>query len=169
MPGPRLADVDPDVNLPMIEAWLHRPHVARWLGDPEQALAAVRRHPPSTQALILINDRPVGFVCWQTLTPGELEAAGLTDLPGDLVDVDIVIGEADALGHGIGPAALNQLFGRLRAEAVLVVGVADAVENRRALRAYEKVGFRTFRDFVEAGQRMRYLTLTLDQVPASGR
>lgn len=146
----------------MLARWLHRPHVARWWGDPEQALAAARQHPLATEAVIEVDARPVGYLCWQRPPREELATAGLSDLPDDLVDVDILIGETDALGQGVGPEALSQLMAKLRADGVQVVGLAAATANLRALRAYDKAGFRLFRDFHESGQRMRYLVQTLN-------
>ena len=161
MPEVQLSSFDPTRDLSMLAAWLRRPHVAQWWGDPEQALSAVRKHSVATGALIEADARPVGYLCWQTPSQEELAAAGLGDLPGDLVDVDIMIGEPDALGRGVGPEALSQLLTRLRADGVRVVGLAAAIANRRALKAYEKAGFRPFRDFEEAGQDMRYLVRTV--------
>jgi aminoglycoside 6'-N-acetyltransferase len=162
MPAVDLSTFDPDRDLSLVAAWVHRPHVAQWWGDPEQTLAAVQQHPLATEALINVNGRPVGFVCWQTPPREELEAAGLSDLPDDLVDIDILIGEPDALGQGIGPAALSHVLARLRAEGVRLVGLGTAVANRHALKAFEKAGFRPFRDFQEGGQDLRYLLQTLN-------
>jgi len=152
---------NPDRDLKTLEPWLHRPHVTRWWGDAEQAIAAVRQHPASTSALIAVDQRPVGYLCWQIPTEEELSAAGLDDLPQDIIDVDIMIGEPDTLGRGVGPEALSQLLGMLLTQGVQVVGLATAVANKRALRAYDKAGFRFFRDFYEAGEDMRYLVKTL--------
>jgi aminoglycoside 6'-N-acetyltransferase len=157
VPDVRLAEFDPRRDLALVTTWLHRPHVSQWWGEPAEALAAVQEHPVATEALIEVDGRPVGFVCWQTPSPEELAAAGLDDLPADLIDVDIMIGEPDLLGQGVGPAALAQLLARLRAEGVRVVGMAGAIANPRALRAYHKAGFRPFRDFLEGGQQWRYL------------
>ena len=158
----RLAAFDPSRHQAILAEWLGRPHVARWWGDPAHALAAVQQHPTDMEALIAIGARPVGFVCWQTLAREELAAAGLDDLPSDLVDVDILIGEPDVLGRGVGPAALSQLLEKLRADGVRIVGLAAAVANVRALKAYDKAGFRAFRDFHEAGQDVRYLVQNLN-------
>lgn len=162
MPDVHLTTFDPTRDLSMLAAWLQRPHVAHWWGDPEQALSAVRQHPVATEALIEADAQPVGYLCWQIPSLEELAAAGLHDLRGDLVDVDILIGEPAALGQGIGPEALAQLSAKLRADGVRVVGLAAAIANRRALKAYEKAGFRPFRDFAEAGQDMRYFVRTLN-------
>lgn len=158
----RLTPFDQRRDLALLAAWLRRPHVALWWGDPENALAAVRAYPPGHSALIELDGRPVGFICWNPPAPSELAAAGLDDLPTDLVDVDILIGETDVLGHGVGPEALRLLLARLGADGVRIVGLAAATANLRALKAYEKAGFRPVRDFREGGQDMRYLVQTLD-------
>jgi aminoglycoside 6'-N-acetyltransferase len=162
VPSVQLVTFDPTRDLSMLAAWLHRPHVARWWGDPDQALSAVHQHSVVTEALIELDAQPVGYLCWQRPPQDELARAGLSDLPRDLVDVDILIGEPDALGQGVGPEALSQLLAKLRADGVQVVGLAAATANLRALKAYDKAGFRLFRDFHEAGQDMRYLVKTLN-------
>ncbi len=161
MPSVHLAAFDQSHDLPLLATWLRMPHVARWWGDPEQALDAIGQHPVDTAALIEVGALRVGFVCWQIPLREELAMAGLSDLPNDLVDIDIFIGELDFLGKGVGPAALHQLLARLQAEGVRVVGLGVATANIRALRAYHKAGFQPFRDFEENGQRMRYLVQTV--------
>jgi aminoglycoside 6'-N-acetyltransferase len=162
VPSVTLTHFEPSRDLWILATWLHRPHVGRWWGDPDQALAAVSRLPVATQALIHLDARPVGYLCWQVAPQEELVQAGLGDLPEDLVDVDILIGETDAVGQGVGPDALSQLMARLRADGVRVVGLAAATANRRALRAFGKAGFRLFRLFHDSGQEMQYLVQTLD-------
>jgi aminoglycoside 6'-N-acetyltransferase len=162
VPDVHLAAFDPSRHLSLLATWLQRPHVACWWGEPEQTLAAVQQHPVTTEALIEVDARPVGFVCWQTPSQEELAAAGLDDLPGDLVDVDILIGDPDVLGQGVGPAALCQLLAKLRADGVRIAGLGTAAANRRALVAFDKAGFRPFRDFQEAGHDMRYLVQNLN-------
>lgn len=157
-----LVAFSPKDDLPMVEDWLQRPHVARWWGDPEEAIAEIRKHPAPTSALILVGSTPIGYLCWQVPTHQELLDAGLADLPSILVDIDIMIGEPSALGHGLGPEALSQLLARLHDEGVQIVGMATADSNQRARRAFEKVGFRLFRAFTESGEQMRYLTKMLN-------
>jgi aminoglycoside 6'-N-acetyltransferase len=135
--------------------------VTRWWGDAAAALAEIRAHRVETQAIIEADGRPVGYLCWQTPGPAELAAAGLGDLPADLVDIDLMIGVADRLGRGIGPEALIQLCLRLQRQGASTVGLGTATANGRALRAFEKAGFRPYRDFQEGGVGMRYLTRRL--------
>jgi aminoglycoside 6'-N-acetyltransferase len=161
-----LAAFEPDRHLPLLAAWLSQPHVARWWGDAVAVLAEIRAHPVATAAIIEADGQPVGYLCWQTPSRAELTAAGLADLPADLVDIDLMIGLADRLGCGIGPQALAQLCLRLQDQGASTVGLGTATANRRALRAFEKAGFRPYRDFEEAGVGMRYLTRHL--TPPSG-
>ncbi len=161
MPTVSLAAFEPGRHLGPLAEWLRQPHVARWLGDAEPILAEIRAHAVPSEAIIEADGRPVGYVCWQTPSRAELAAAGLDDLPADLVDIDIIIGVAESLGRGVGPEALAQLLVRLEGEGVTTVGLGTATTNRRALRAFEKAGFRPYRDFREAGGDMRYLVRSL--------
>lgn len=165
MPRVSLAAFDPEYHLHLVTAWLPQPHVARWWGDAEATLAEIRAHPVATEAIIEADGTPVGYLCWQTPSRAELAAAGLADLPADLVDIDLMIGVTHRLGCGIGPEALAQLCVRLRREGATTVGLGTATANRRALRAFEKAGFRPYRDFQEAGVGMRYFTRSLTLPP----
>jgi len=100
-----------------------------------------------TQAMITADGKPVGYMCWQRLSPSELEAAGLAELPEDLVDIDILIGEPEFLGRGVGPRALARLLARLHGGGVGFAGLGTSTSNRWAIRAFEKAGFHRFRDF----------------------
>jgi len=129
----------------------------------------VSHHPPSEQALISLDGRPVGYVLWQRPSREELATAGLGALPPDHVDVDILIGEPELIGRGIGPPALLLLLDRLRSGGVSSVGLGTDVANQRARRAFEKAGFRLFHEFEEDGRAMCYLirelgTAAWDQV-----
>ena len=85
---------------------------------------------------------------WEPSANGNLEAAGLADLPDRLTDIDIMIGEPEALGRGFGPEALALLLQRLRTDPrVEWAGLGTSLANERAIRAYEKAGFRLFREF----------------------
>ena len=144
-------------DLCLLQHWLCRPHVVRWWGDPDQALASVKRHSPTEHAVISVDRRPVGYVCWQRPSSSELALAGLSSLPTDHVDVDILIGEPHYLGRGIGPVALKMVVDRLRPGGVSSVGVGTDAEHARAHRAFEKAGFELHAEFSEQGRAMCYL------------
>jgi aminoglycoside 6'-N-acetyltransferase len=144
----RLDAFDPKLHSERLIDWLGRPHVARWWGDPQQSLLHAAQLAPETHALIVADGTPVGYLCWQRPARHELEAADLTDLPSDLMDIDILIGEPGLLGQGIGPRALSQLLARLRQDPLVqFAGLGTSASNARAIRAFEKAGFRLFREF----------------------
>ena len=59
-----------------------------------------------------------------------------------------MIGEPEFIGRGVGPAALQLLLDRLRIDpAVSLAGVGTSLDNQRAIRAFEKAGFRSLRAF----------------------
>jgi aminoglycoside 6'-N-acetyltransferase len=142
-----LKELDLQADLRLLERWLRSPHVVRWWGTPDLHLTSLSQRSRNTDAVITADGRPVGYLCWQRPSPAELEAAGLTDLPEDLVDIDILVGEPELLGRGVGPRALALLLARLHGEGVGFAGLGTSTSNRVAIRAFEKAGFRLFRDF----------------------
>jgi aminoglycoside 6'-N-acetyltransferase len=71
-------------------------------------------------------------------------------LPDHLVDIDIMIGEPEALGRGVGPRALGLLLDRFRADPrVEWAGLGTSLANERAIRAFEKAGFQRFREIAD--------------------
>ncbi len=139
--------LDLQADLPLLERWLRSPHVVRWWGTQDLHLTALAQRSKDSHAVITADGRQVGYLCWQRSSPAEFEAAGLTDLPEDLVDIDILIGEPEFLGRGVGPRAMVLLLARLGGEGVRFAGVGTSISNRPAIRAFEKAGFRLFRDF----------------------
>lgn len=157
MPGDvRLEPLDP-AGRDLLRGWLRRPAVSRWWGDTDDSFAAVTRQPVTDQALISVAGRPVGYLLWRRLEPAEVAVAGLADLPSDHVDVDILIGEPEWMGRGVGPLALQLLLARLDGEGCSSVGVGTDMANTRAVRAFEKAGFRRYRQFEENGRAICYL------------
>lgn len=149
MPGDVGLDTfDPTLHSAGLLEWLCRPHVARWWGDPRQNFQSLAGRAPETHALIIADTIPVGYLCWQSPPRHELEAAGLSDLPEGLVDIDILIGEPTLLGQGVGPQALRLLVARFRGNPLLsFAGLGTSASNVRAIRAFEKAGFHLFREF----------------------
>jgi RimJ/RimL family protein N-acetyltransferase len=135
------------VDWPLLERWLQSPHVVRWWGTQDLPLTAPGQRSTDTEAVITADGKPVGYLCWQTPSPSELAGAGLTDLSGDLADIDILIGEPEYLGRGVGPRALLLLLAKLRGGGVRFAGLGTSTSNRAAIRAFEKAGFQAFRDF----------------------
>jgi hypothetical protein len=113
--GLRLSDIT-DVDLPLVDRWLHAEPVRSTWGDPDANLRLLREPAASgnRRAIIEPDGRDVGLVLWQHPKREELDAAGLADIPASVIDVDVMIGELDALGRRLGPAARSAAWPRRR-------------------------------------------------------
>lgn len=139
----RLRDVTND-DMPLVEPWLHADHVRRVWGDPAANVRMLSEPPGegSRRAIIEVDGRAVGLVLWQHPTREELDVAGLTDLPTSVVDIDIMIGEAETVGRGVGSAAIGLVAeAALSDPAVPFVMACAGVDNLASQRAFAKAGF----------------------------
>ena len=144
----KLGAFEPRRDSEMLLRWLAQSHVAKWWGDPARAMEHARQCSPESHALIVADGAPVGYLCWQEPPKAELEAAGLSDVPRGLIDIDILIGEPELLGQGVGSRALEMLLARLRSEQeVAFAGLGTSASNTSAIRCFAKAGFRLFREF----------------------
>ena len=145
----RLREV-PDPDLPLIERWLRQPHVRDSWGDPDANLRLLREPPAAGhwRAMIEADGRPVGLVLWQHPTRDELDLACLFDVPANVIDIDIMIGEPDAVGRGFGSAAIGLVAENALADPAVpfVIGCAR-LDNLASQKAFAKAGFRKDRVF----------------------
>jgi aminoglycoside 6'-N-acetyltransferase len=147
-----------DDDVPRLAAWLTDPAVGAWWegttvayddayvraemlhGDDEQHV---------TQAIVELGGRPIGFQQWYSLD-GEPEAMakyGLT-AADRAYGIDQLIGESSLHGRGIGTRQVRAVVGWLLGPdgpGARRVVTDPVVENTRAVRCYEKAGFRVVR------------------------
>ncbi|KAB2939210.1 MAG: acetyltransferase [Hyphomicrobium sp.] len=128
----------------LIRSWLARADIEAWWGPRAATEAEVNIALNSGHALCRIIEAggvPVGYAHAVDATMWGDE------LPQDLApgtwDLDLFIASEEHRGQGVGQAALAQLkdevFGTTLATAVCVF---PSIRNERAVRAYEKAGFR---------------------------
>jgi RimJ/RimL family protein N-acetyltransferase/catechol 2,3-dioxygenase-like lactoylglutathione lyase family enzyme len=151
-------------DLALLHRWLHEPHVTRWWGDDANPtfeeveakyLLRIGEETLSEQWVIETDGEPVGWIqCYdladwpETATAYGVEGRGTAG-------VDLLLGDADHIGHGFGSAALRAfavdvVFGR-HPDWHTVAG-APHRDNRRSWRAFEKAGFHFVREVVEDGE-----------------
>ena len=138
-------------DLPMLAEWIARPHWQEWWGDPAEEVAHIRdmvAGRDTTRPFIFCEDgAELGYIqAWhiadQRVEPWLTVAPWLTALPDDAVGVDLSIAEAGRLGRGLGSRALVAFVAMLRAEGHETIVIDPDPANARAVRAYEKAGFR---------------------------
>ena len=146
-------------EIALLRRWLAAPHVAAWYLDPEDHVAWAANPPPNGErAMIAVGERAVGYIRWQTVSREVLDSVGLHEIPAGSVDVDILIGEPEFVGRGIGPKALLVLLSQLHQRRdVPMVGLSPSVQNLSAQRAYTKAGFRILRQYSATGYGRCYL------------
>jgi aminoglycoside 6'-N-acetyltransferase len=154
-----------DEDVPLVERWLQEEHVARWWRDSvEEAIEKRRKgiegRRPTRQFVILADDRPAGMI--QTyLVRDHPEWQELVRAGDDAAGVDLMIGEPDLVGRGLGPRVLTEFTQDVVFADPAVNAVVATVEesNRRSWRAFEKAGFRHVRNVEEDGLPHRLMRL----------
>jgi aminoglycoside 6'-N-acetyltransferase len=131
-------------DLPMLRHWLEKPHVAEWWGNPAEQYALVHSDlddPAMDQFIVAIGDRPFAYL--QCYDPTAWPDNGFGRQPVGTRGMDQFIGEPDMIGHGHGSAFVRNFLERLiRSGTPRVVTDPDPA-NLRAIRAYEKAGFKS--------------------------
>jgi RimJ/RimL family protein N-acetyltransferase len=153
-----------DEDLDLVRAWLLRPHVRRWYDDvageayPDDTIAeyriAMRGDDPTDYFIVELDDRPIGQI-QSYLIDDEPEYAAMLDLGRPAFGIDLFIGEPELIGRGHGPALIRAFLrdvGFSRYSVDLCV-IGPTTSNVAAIRAYEKAGFRFFKNYLEPETR----------------
>ncbi|TVS20993.1 MAG: GNAT family N-acetyltransferase [Planctomycetaceae bacterium] len=156
-------------DLPLIRQWLQADHIRSVWGDPNANLVLLSEPPAhgAWRAIIEAQGREVGVVLWQHPSRDELDAAGLSDIPTSVIDIDIMIGEPTALGSGFGSSAIRQVAeAALSDPRVPFVMACARLDNLASQRAFAKAGFRTVREFDDVPNG-RYVLMIRDRPEAA--
>jgi aminoglycoside 6'-N-acetyltransferase len=139
-----------EADLPVVQAWLQLPHVARWwapyaTAEDEVADYRERVRPdskPATHMLIVaLDSAAVGWCQWYLWAdyPTDAEAIGAR---GGEIGIDYAIGDPAQVARGIGTTLIATLVNEIRrrhpAAGILVYPDAANIASRRVL---EKNGF----------------------------
>jgi aminoglycoside 6'-N-acetyltransferase len=133
------------VDLPLLRRWLETPHISRWWGDPEGEIFEIAEFLDGASVrpyIVLLLDRPIGYI--QSYDPHAEIDHPYQDQPPSTIGIDQFIGIAELTGLGHGPAMIQAFCRRLFAEGAARVVTDPDPDNRNAIRAYEKAGFKKY-------------------------
>lgn len=130
-------------DLPLVRGWLAAPHVVQWWGDADEQFALVRGdldEPAMEQFIVCAGGRAFGYL--QSYDVAAWPEPGFGAQPAGTRGIDQFIGEADMVARGHGSAFIRAfILDLLTGGAPRVITDPDPA-NARAIRAYEKAGFR---------------------------
>jgi len=129
-------------DLSLVRSWLAAPHVAQWWGEPDEQFGLVSgdlSEPAMDQFIVLADERPVGYLQCYDLTAWNV---GFGPQPAGTRGVDMFIGLPEMTGNGHGSALLRAFTDALLSANTPRVVTDPDPRNARAIRAYEKAGFR---------------------------
>jgi aminoglycoside 6'-N-acetyltransferase len=129
-------------DLPTIRRWLGTPHVSQWWHDPAEQFELVTGdldHPDMAQYIVAADAREFAYLRCYNLSAWN---AGFGPQPEGTRGLDQFIGEADMLKRGHGSVFIREFADQLLASGTPRVVIDLDPDNARAIRAYEKAGFR---------------------------
>ncbi len=150
--GPVTLRLLTEQDLPMLHDWLNRPHIVEWWGGEAErpTLDEVLLHYRPrllaedyvTPYIAMLGDQPIGYAqSYVAMGSGDGWWEAETD-PG-VRGIDQSLAHPEQLGQGLGTRLVRALVDRLFADpAVTKVQTDPAPGNHRAIRCYEKAGFR---------------------------
>lgn len=135
-------------HVPLLHAWLHRPHVREWWQEPstpeeleedyltpETAGEATRAH------IAYLGEAPIGFIQSYVVKGSGDGWWEDEDDPGAR-GIDQFLADAESLGRGMGRAMIRAFVDHLFADpAVTKVQTDPSPANERAIRCYRAAGF----------------------------
>ena len=137
----------------MLHDWLRRPHVAEWWTPAPSLDEVIEEFTPLTQRgnrdqayIAFEGDRAIGYIqSYVVKDAGDGWWEDETD-PGAR-GIDQFLADADQLGRGLGTAMVRAFVTRLFEDpAVTKIQTDPDPRNARAIRCYEKAGFRAVRE-----------------------
>jgi RimJ/RimL family protein N-acetyltransferase len=135
-------------DLPLLHEWLGRPHLLEWWGEPvsleevrEEYLPRMAGRDAAHPFLACLEGRPVGYIQYYPASEGP---DWWPDEPGlGVLGIDQFLADGDRLDQGFGTAMVSQFVALLMADpAVTEIRLDPHPDNPRAIRCYEKAGFR---------------------------
>ena len=141
-------------DLPLLHEWLARPHVAEWWDGVPTLVELENDYGPALDGRVALwcyiayeGDTPVGFLQSNVAAASHADGWWLDEHDPGVHGIDQFLADGDRLGRGLGTRMVRAFVDRLFEDpAVTRVQTDPSPGNRRAIRCYEKAGFRAVRE-----------------------
>jgi aminoglycoside 6'-N-acetyltransferase Ib len=136
-------------ELALLTEWLNRPHVAKWWGAGATLESVRAKYLPRLAEVSTVDpyfaylgNEPIGYIqSYVAVETSDGWWAGQHD--PSVRGIDQFLADAERLGQGLGTRMVREFAELLfRDPAVSKIQVDPAPTNARAIRCYEKAGFR---------------------------
>jgi aminoglycoside 6'-N-acetyltransferase len=151
-------------DFPLLLEWLFKEHVKQWWDDGDNTLEKIARsygeQEEGLERFILVEsdesgEKPIGYFQHYLITDGS-------------IGIDQFIGEEDYINRGVGTAAIQMFVEIIIRERKPTSIILDpSPENKRAIRCYEKAGFKYYETKEGEEGGLAYMMRLEDNSPAS--
>lgn len=134
-------------HIPLLRRWLKEPHVAEFWQEPEEETEFKQKYLGRLQArdvrpyIIIYKGRPIGYM--QDYEAALVGGGWWPNAKPGTFGIDQYIGEHEFVNMGLGTKMIHQFVARLFENPNVIEIITDPdPKNSRAIRVYEKVGFK---------------------------
>ena len=155
--------------------WLSAPEVRKWWGDPEKELNAImnRKNLGTADAdgyVVQVQNTLIAYIqSWDATILDDNwkeEEPWLEGVPKGTLGIDILIGEPNMIGKGLGGEIIEAFSEKLFAQGAKRLMIDPDAGNERAIKAYTKAGFTPFDEHWNSKGGTILMELTRDKIEA---
>lgn len=143
-------------DLTLLTNWLNRPHLQKWWRSEkvslekvkEKYLPRIRKKDTARPYIVKMMGKAIGYIQYYSVDDGDPEWWPDQPNPGT-VGIDLFIADQHNLSKGLGTAMIVQFIKFLQEGMYLSeIRVDPHPDNCRAIRCYQKAGFRIVQEIV---------------------
>lgn len=133
-------------DLPQLFQWLSLPHVVAWWREQKDWNVFEKKYGHYIEIdevgpfFIFHEQKPIGYISWNETASDPIRTESY---PQGTYGFDMFIADLDYVGKGYGPQIIKQFIKEILVPKNAVKVIIDPeIINTRAIRAYEKAGFK---------------------------